>query len=284
MNSETQKNKIIEEIYTTGRYNGEYMGVKAKSKQNPIKSYIKQWLLAKGIRENLNEMIEDFYSDLFVNHICKMKAEKLIELAENNTKLMATICFIIEKHQMKIDVSPIIKFLYKYLRTEYNLQLAEIENKLYWTEVSVEEYKELKNINKKFLNQQIIPNGTSIEYLIKVLWVHLDVIKNKTPNKNISYFEKQNYQSSQYNSNAIEVISAKNKEEKAESEFYHQFGIGINDILDKMTHQELDEFKRLANKNKRKRGTVEQKENEKTYWDNLEEKVLNTVNRIKFKN
>lgn len=76
------------------------MGVYSSNRANPIKAYIKQWLMCKGIKTNLTEMIDDFYSELFL-HISKMKAETLIELSSNNKKLCATICLIVQRHLMQ---------------------------------------------------------------------------------------------------------------------------------------------------------------------------------------
>lgn len=76
------------------------MGVYSNNKANPIKAYIKQWLVCKGVKTNLTEMIDDFYSELFV-HISKIKAETLIELSSNNKKLCATICLIVQRHLMQ---------------------------------------------------------------------------------------------------------------------------------------------------------------------------------------
>ncbi|WP_164108236.1 MULTISPECIES: hypothetical protein [Sphingobacterium] len=104
MDINKRRDEIITELWETGRINGLYMGIYSKSKENPIKVYIKRWLVMKGIKTNLNEMIDDFYSELFV-HISKIKAESvtdkngkvmkgIVELAENPRHLTAMICWI----------------------------------------------------------------------------------------------------------------------------------------------------------------------------------------------
>lgn len=99
---EQEKNNIIAEIYTTGRYNGEYMGVYSKSKQNPIKAYLRQWLVSKAVKYTiLDDMVNDFYDCLFCEHLSKIKPEKLIEWTKNNKKLFATICTIIKRQLMQ---------------------------------------------------------------------------------------------------------------------------------------------------------------------------------------
>lgn len=281
MNLETQKTKIIEEIYKTGRYQGMYMGVYSNNKQNPIKAYIRQWLNEKGIKENMNTMINDFYQELFI-HIGKIKAEKLIELAQNNKQLFATICTIIKRQLMKTDENPIINFLKKYLIENHNLK-AELDSLINQVEYTTEEFKVIKKITKKQLKAEI-NQITDLDYLLKVLKVHQDVASNRIKSTNVSYFEKLNHNSIQLNKDGLQLQAVEDNKEDEELLFTQQYGMSVNDIMDAMTRKELMQFKRLANR-KIRRGeqlTKEQKEREKKYWDALETRVLQTVNRIKF--
>jgi len=86
------KNDLITELYLTGRSKGLYMGVSAKSKENPLKKYIERWLYTRGIK-NVEEHIDDYYNELFV-HISKLKDESFIEFDRNPKKFTATACWI----------------------------------------------------------------------------------------------------------------------------------------------------------------------------------------------
>lgn len=93
---EAQKSEAIQDLYATGRYKNLYMGRTAKSKENPLKAYIKQWLVCRGVKHNIEEMIDDYYQELFV-HLLKIKAEKWEELINNPRKMTATACLIIQR-------------------------------------------------------------------------------------------------------------------------------------------------------------------------------------------
>lgn len=93
---EKAKDEAITDLYATGRYKNLYMGRTAKSKENPLKAYIKQWLVCRGIKHNVEEMIDDYYQELFI-HLLKIKAEKWEELINNPRKMTATACLIIQR-------------------------------------------------------------------------------------------------------------------------------------------------------------------------------------------
>lgn len=277
MSLERKKALIIEELYVTGRFKGEYMGKYSNKPINGIKAYIKQWLKEKGIRENLNDMIEDFYQELFV-HIGKIKAESLVELSKNNKKLFATICTIIQRQLMKVDVNPIINHIKKTL--DFNQQ--ELESELNKVTVTTSEFKDLKKVTKKQLKAMDEPTE---EYLLKLLKVHMEIQANKIPSTNVSYFEKLKHNSSIYHSDAKELFDFEDSIEDSENLFTSEYGMSINDVMEEMESNELKDFKQFANNTDRKKLkglSNNEREIEKKYWDNLETNVLNTVNRIKF--
>jgi len=188
-NIEDKRNEIITELYTTGRFKGEYMGVYSSNKANPIKSYIKQWLQCKGIKTNLNEMIDDFYSELFV-HISKMKAEALIELSHNNKKLCATICLIVQRHLMQQrseqkkhpNVSYFEKIHYNSTITNYD------SNGLWVVEDTIEETN--SDFESKYgMNINDIMDSFSAEELAD--FKELAHKKGKTNKSNKSYWDKK---------------------------------------------------------------------------------------------
>ncbi|WP_185217526.1 hypothetical protein [Sphingobacterium mizutaii] len=187
-NIEDKRNEIISELYTTGRYQKMYMGVYSDSKQNPIKAYIKQWLLCKGIKTNLTEMIDDFYSELFV-HISKIKADTLIELSKNNKKLCATICLIVQRHLMQQRSEqkkhPNVSYFEK---THYNSIITNFDsNELYVAENEEETISDFESKYGWELNEFLDELNENELADFK----ELANKKGKTNMKNKSYWEKK---------------------------------------------------------------------------------------------
>ncbi|WP_313511611.1 hypothetical protein [Sphingobacterium sp.] len=281
MNQEERRIEIINELYLTGRIDGLYMGIKSKSKQNPIKAYIRQWLWQKGIRQNMEYMVDEFYEELF-HHVAKMD---IVKLAEKPATLTASICNIVKRHLMKVDINPIIAFLKKYIPSNFRISEKELNEIMYWIEVEPEEYKELKKVNKTNLLKEMKNTQFNKDYLIRLLWVHQDIDSKKIRSTKISAFERMKFGSNQINRDVLEAYHAEPIPEDSESLFKEQFGIGINDIMESMNEKELKRFKALANRKRTKPlkpMSKAQKEREKRYWDALETNVINTINRIKF--
>lgn len=187
-NIEDKRNEIISELYTTGRYKGYYMGVYSSSRQNPIKAYIKQWLQCKGIKANLDEMIDDFYSELFL-HISKIKPEVLIELSENNKKLCATICLIVQRHLMQQRSEkkkhPNVSYFEK---THYNSIITNFDgNELFTAEDNEDEVSDFESKYGWELNE-FLDEMTENELAD---FKELANKKGKTNRKNKAYWDKK---------------------------------------------------------------------------------------------
>ncbi|MCC8409894.1 hypothetical protein LJ707_13230 [Mucilaginibacter sp. UR6-1] len=111
MTNQQQKEQIINQFYRTGRIDGYYLGIKSKSKANPIKEYIKGCLYKSYLLQNNgvqeNDFIEDIYQEAFL-HLWNYDTDKFIDAYENSkikgTRIIALLmriivlkCFAIDK-------------------------------------------------------------------------------------------------------------------------------------------------------------------------------------------
>lgn len=88
---EDLKQKILIELYNTGRVNGLYFGRTSKLKVNPLKKYIEICLFKNFMLQNGNEYLEDCYQELFLQ-LQKIPTDKFIELyLESDTRLISYI-------------------------------------------------------------------------------------------------------------------------------------------------------------------------------------------------
>ncbi|GAA4907027.1 hypothetical protein [Mucilaginibacter defluvii] len=111
MTNQQQKEQIINEFYRTGRIDGYYLGIKSKSKENPIKQYIKGCLYKSYLLQNNgvqdNDFIEDIYQEAFL-HLWNYDTDNFIDAYQNSkvkgTRIIALLmriivlkCFAIDK-------------------------------------------------------------------------------------------------------------------------------------------------------------------------------------------
>lgn len=88
---EDLKQKILIELYNTGRVNGLYFGRTSKLKVNPLKKYIEICLFKNFMLQNGNEYLEDCYQELFLQ-LQKIPTDKFIELyLESDTRLISYV-------------------------------------------------------------------------------------------------------------------------------------------------------------------------------------------------
>jgi len=268
MNKERQRNEIIEELYLTGRYKGLYMGKPAKSKQNPLKKYIQNWLENKAIKQdNMLEHIDNFYQELFL-HISKIPTDTLIELAENPTKLTATACLIVKRQLFSQNHKPAYNQTIKLLKKEHRVfNINEELNKDY----SFFELQSFNNLNKKALDEALNDLKDKEQQLLYLL-SYARYYKNNIKTKPTSFFE-QVFENMPSDLDAWE-IGYKIKDETS-TEFSDDYGIDVNDILEQLTDDELLMFSLLANNNTtNKKLSIE--------IETIETAVFNAVNKIKF--
>lgn len=105
MNNEELKEKILIELFNTGRIDGLYFGKKSNSNLNPIKVYIRNVLYKSYILENNGVQDNDFISDVYMELFCNLQnipADKFIELyntgkVKGNTLIAYALRIIILK-------------------------------------------------------------------------------------------------------------------------------------------------------------------------------------------
>jgi len=97
-----RKEEAITELYLTGRYKGTYMGIKAKSKANPIKGYIIRKFQERGWNsERIDAVMDDYYNEVFLE-VAKIKINKWPDLLSIPVKMTATICLMAERNLFRV--------------------------------------------------------------------------------------------------------------------------------------------------------------------------------------
>jgi hypothetical protein len=89
------KNDVLIQLYRTGRIQGNYFGIKSKSKANPIKGYINNFLKKNNLADLDLDLCEECYQLTF-QHLWNKSAEKIVEIIkESPSKLTATALRIV---------------------------------------------------------------------------------------------------------------------------------------------------------------------------------------------
>ena len=93
--NEEVKADVLIQLYNTGRIDGNYFGIKSKSKANPIKGYINNFLKKNNLADTDLELCEECYQLTF-QHLWNKSAEKIVSIIkESPNKLTATALRIV---------------------------------------------------------------------------------------------------------------------------------------------------------------------------------------------
>lgn len=99
---ELRKERILTEMYKTGRLGGLYFGKTSRSKENPIKMYINSCLYRHRITFDA-DLVDDCYQEAFM-HLWAMSPAKVCDLFDTSPKkLQATTLMIISLKCFAID-------------------------------------------------------------------------------------------------------------------------------------------------------------------------------------
>jgi len=97
-----QKERIISDLYITGRINGLYFGKSSKNTINPVKQYIENCLYKTRINFDA-DLVDDCYNEGFA-HLQKIEPLKFMEMFyESPSKVIATLLTIIRLKCFAVD-------------------------------------------------------------------------------------------------------------------------------------------------------------------------------------
>lgn len=261
--NEKLKEKILIELYNTGRINGYYFSKTSKSKENPIKGFISKYLAQwyKIYGEHQHYYIEEIYSVLFVELFNK-DADLFVEyFADNTVKLHGTCLDIIKyKGFYKLYVNNI----HKPILDENGNQLVEILDKpafdkdknpkldkdgnvIYRTKKLY--VKDLLNNKNSFMSSQQFASAFNKddENVINPTEYIEDYAEPSTVNGAILFEEDVDTFHDQYNVSAAEMVAELSPEEK---DLFYMLASGRKGR--KQVQQRIKDLKEKLNLIKRK--------------------------------